>query len=198
MGDENLGALLTGKGLHEYSTMNAYDANNYDRLKEAVLRAYNLTEDGFRQKLRSAKPLAGETGMRFATRLANYLDRWIELSNIHKSFDGFNSDLLLREQFLNSCGKNLALFLKERKLDNIRKMAELIDQYVEAREGWSGVGLSGKPSNQKGQGTNQGNHSNQNTGMPRTFQHGNQDFKSDGQGRRMKKCFVCYKGGHFA
>ena len=193
----NLGALLTGKGLHEYSTMNAYDANNYDRLKEAVLRAYNLTEDGFRQKLRSAKPLAGETGTRFATRLANYLDRWIELSNIHKSFDGLG-DLLLREQFLNSCGKNLALFLKERKPDNIRKMAELADQYVEAREGWSGVGLSGKPSNQKGQGTNQGNHSNQNTGTSRTFQHGKQDFKSDGQGRRVKKCFVCDKSGHFA
>jgi hypothetical protein len=69
----NLGALLSGKGLHEYSSMNAHDANDYDKLKEAVLRAYQMTEDGFRQKLRSAKPTTGETGTRFGTRLANYL-----------------------------------------------------------------------------------------------------------------------------
>ena len=198
----NLGALLSGKGLHEYSSMNAHDANNYDRLKDAVLRAYNLTEDGFRQKLRAAKPVSGETGTRFATRLANYLDRWIELSKANKSFEGL-ADLMLREQFLNSCGSNLALFLKERKPGHIRQMAELADQYVEAREGWSGAGLSGKPTHQKGPSANQGNRSNQTTGAPRTSHGGTprtsqQDFRSDGHGKRDKKCFVCNRSGHFA
>ncbi len=80
----NLGALLSGKGLHEYASMSATDANNYGKLKEAVLRAYQMTEDGFRQKLRSAKPRTGETGTTYATRLANYLDRWVEMSKVER------------------------------------------------------------------------------------------------------------------
>ena len=42
-------------------------------------------------------------------------------------------DLLLREQFINASQTDLALFLKEMKPGNISEMAELAEQYLEAR-----------------------------------------------------------------
>ena len=43
---------LTRKGLQVYSSMPPGDADNYKRLKTALLQQYELTEDGFRQKFR--------------------------------------------------------------------------------------------------------------------------------------------------
>ena len=57
--------------------------------------------------------------------------RWIDLSKSEKSFQGLK-DLLLREQFINASPDELALFLKERKPDNVTVMAELAEQYLEA------------------------------------------------------------------
>ena len=62
--------------------------NNYDELKEAFLKRFQLTQEGFRQKFRACKPETGESTPHLAIRLDNYLMRWIELSKAEKSFDG--------------------------------------------------------------------------------------------------------------
>ncbi|XP_071797152.1 uncharacterized protein [Asterias amurensis] len=51
-----------------------------------------------------------------------------------KTYDG-RQDLLLREQFIKGSGKDLALFLKERKPDDIETMTTLAEQYTEAHGG---------------------------------------------------------------
>lgn len=50
-----------------------------------------------------------------------------------KTFDGLY-DLMLRDQFLHICSQDLKLFLKERLPDTLEKMAELADQYKDARD----------------------------------------------------------------
>lgn len=57
----SLSPLLSGKGLQVYSSMPPTDANDFDKLKTALLKRYQLTEDGFRNKFRTTKPEAGET-----------------------------------------------------------------------------------------------------------------------------------------
>ena len=64
-----LSALLTGKGLEAYSRMSSDDAHDYDKLKEAILYAYELTNEGFRRKFRESKPEATETPSQFVGRL---------------------------------------------------------------------------------------------------------------------------------
>ena len=130
----NLSALLSGKALDVYSRLSVSDANDYDKLKEALLKRFRMTEEGFRKKFRSARPEAGETAPQFAVRLENYFCRWLDLASTKRSFDGVK-DLLLREQFINGCGKELALFLKERMPRNIEEMTKLAEQYVEAHGG---------------------------------------------------------------
>ncbi|KAJ8027473.1 hypothetical protein HOLleu_32624 [Holothuria leucospilota] len=49
----SLGTLLTGQALEVYSRMPAGEANDFGKLKTALLNRYFLTKEGYRQKLRS-------------------------------------------------------------------------------------------------------------------------------------------------
>ena len=201
----NLGALLQGDALFEYSSLSPQEASDYDRVKEAVLTAYNLTAEGFRHKFRDVRPIQGESGSRFVTRLNNYLHRWMELENT----DDFESmqDLLLREQFMNCCTKDHATFLKERKPSNIKEMAQYADQYVEAHGGWQ----PGQNKQEKGKSNSTGNQ------RPNSFRNSNpqkgkgtsNNNKSGSYSQKQQsggtnsekgpfKCFLCQKTGHYA
>ena len=50
----NLSALLKGKALDVYALMPVEEALNYDMLKAALLKRYELTEEGFKRRYRSS------------------------------------------------------------------------------------------------------------------------------------------------
>ena len=127
----SLSSLLTGKALEVYSRMPIDQANKYSDLKSALLHRYNLTDEGFRFKLRNAKRDIGETFSQFSDRLLSYLNRWVELDGTSKTYDGL-CDLLLREQIISICGRDLVLYISERKPGNVYKMTNLADRYVDA------------------------------------------------------------------
>ena len=54
---------------------------------EAVLRVYQLTEDGFRLKL-MRKPSTGESATQYMTRLSNYTNKVGRITNIENTFEG--------------------------------------------------------------------------------------------------------------
>lgn len=113
-----------------YSLLPQERALDYATLKAALLKRFEKTEDGFRQYFRSCRPERGETFTQFSVRLASYIDRWIGIGKVNKTFQGLY-DLVLRDQFLSVCNKDLILFLKERIPNNIQDMCA--DQYKEAR-----------------------------------------------------------------
>ncbi|XP_072022506.1 uncharacterized protein [Amphiura filiformis] len=184
----NLSALLHGKGLDTYARLAPTDT--YDVLKSELLKAYQMTEDGFRSKFRSAKAEQTESAPQFATRLENYLIRWVELAAVTKNFAGL-SDLLIREQFVAGCNKDMALFLKERKPKNVAGMTQLAEQYIEARGGWN-ASFGGKLPHQKGQ---QPSGKKTNTNPPT---HGTNPKQSTNTGGNQRRCFICDKVGHMA
>ena len=55
-----LSALLTGKALHVFSTLSKADQRDYKKLREALMKGYDLTEEGFRRKFRQARIQSGE------------------------------------------------------------------------------------------------------------------------------------------
>ncbi|XP_071109904.1 uncharacterized protein [Haliotis cracherodii] len=124
--------LLKGKALEVYSRLSVDDAEDYTAVKTALLKRYEMTEDGFHQKFRTAKTDTGEIFTQFVVRIENYFNRWIELSGTQKTFEGVK-DLLLREQILNVTGRDLSIFLKERKPKDAMEMARLAEQFIEAR-----------------------------------------------------------------
>ena len=127
-----LSALLQGKALDVYALMPKEDALNYDKLKVALLKRYELTEEGFKRKYKKCRPENGETFQQFTTRMTSYFTRWIDMASIEKSYEGLQ-DLILREQLTFICNRDLELFLREREPKSLEKASKLADQYKEAR-----------------------------------------------------------------
>ena len=127
-----LSALLSGRALEVYSRLSEEAAQDYDRVKLALMKRYDLTEDGYRRKFRASKPEVDESPEQFIVRLDRYLLRWLELSNTGSSFEGLK-DLIVKEQlFIDSCPKELAIHLRERAPETVVQLAKIADQYLEA------------------------------------------------------------------
>lgn len=94
----NLSALLRGRALDVFSLLPQERALDYATLKAALLKRLERTEVGFRQQFRRCRQERGETFTQFSVRLASYLDRWVELGRVNKTFQGLY-DLVLRVNF---------------------------------------------------------------------------------------------------
>ena len=121
-----LSALLGGKALDVYSRLSQEDGLDYERLKAALLQRYNYTEQGYRQRFREAKPEGAENPDQFIVRLRNYFTQWVKLSDVESSIEGVIK-LMVKEQFINSCSKELSMHLMECKPQSLRELAEIAE-----------------------------------------------------------------------
>ena len=125
-----LSALLTGTAPETYTRLPIDDAENYDRVKTALLKQYNLTQEGFRAKFRDSRPRLDESPSQFATRISGYLDRWMETAEV-KTLKALR-DLIIREQFITTCPKDLAVHLREHEYTSIGDLCNQADRFLEA------------------------------------------------------------------
>ena len=51
-----LSALFKGRTLEVYGRLSVADAADYEKLKDAVLKNFDMTEHGFRKKFRNDRP----------------------------------------------------------------------------------------------------------------------------------------------
>ena len=177
---------MSGDALEVYRRLGKDDSDSYDKLKKALLKRYELTEEGFRNKFRDTKIMKGETATQFMDRLKNYYERWVDFGEIEKSYDAL-LDLMLREQFVSNCNKSLAVFLKERTPKNSKEMASLAEQYVEAHgESSCFIGDHG-PSKFKTNKTDKQGNSNNPKIDSKPMVKGNYSDKT---------CYKCGRKGH--
>jgi len=188
-----LSALLSGRALEVYSRLSEDAAKDYDKVKIASMKRYDLTEDGYRRKFRASKPEADESPEQFIVRLDRYLLRWLELSNTAQTFEGLE-DLIVKEQFIDSCPKELAIHLRERAPETLAQIAKIADQYSEAHGNHLFSPTSRKPTVQPER------DEVKNTQINLTPVH---CFKCNTRGHKAvncltltKKCFLCSKQGH--
>src|SRR6218665_2287654 len=79
---------LKGPALEVYERMSAEDAQDYDKLKEELLKRFRLTEGGYRKKFKGATREKDETASQFGERLKRYLDKWLQMSGFEEDYDG--------------------------------------------------------------------------------------------------------------
>ena len=170
----SLSALLTGKGLEVFTGMAAEDVNEYTKLKLALLKRYQLTEEGFRRRFREEAPTNEESVHQFVARIRRYLERWVDLSGIEKTFHALQ-DLMVREQFLHKCDKGLEIFLRERAPKDVAQLTGLAEQYVEAHRYGEG---------------------------PKTWKAAvaieQRVIQGDGHGSTDRRCYICNRPNHIA
>ena len=126
-----LSALFTGTALETYTRLPIGDAENYDKVKAALLKQYSMTEEGFRPTFRQSKPIENKSPSQYITRISCYLDSWIGLAGV-TAVNQFR-DLIIREQFLNQCPKDVATHLKEKEYVSMEELCTQADRFLEAR-----------------------------------------------------------------
>ena len=190
-----LSALLSGRALEVYSRLSEETAQDYDRMKLALMKRYYLTEDGYRSKFRASKPEVDESPEQFIVSLDRYLLRWLELSHTEQSFEGLK-DLTVKEQFIDSCPKELAIHLREIALETLAQIAKVADQYLEAHEKHPFSSASKKPQVQP---------KVEETKTTQSDATALQCYKCNARGHKAincptlaKRCFLCGKQGHEA
>ncbi|XP_066968303.1 uncharacterized protein [Macrobrachium rosenbergii] len=129
-----LSSHLKGAALEVYVRLSPEDALDYNKVSESLMKRFDCTEEGFRVKFRSVKPQKNELVEQFVSRLRHLLKRWIEMSKCEMTCEGL-TDLFLMEQFLQSCGRQLQVHLRERLPLSLNKMIELAESYVQAHGG---------------------------------------------------------------
>ena len=119
---------LTGKAQEILASLSIEDSLSYEALKTAVLRAYELVPEAYRQKFRTLKKLPGKTFVEFAHEKETLFKRWRKASNV-TDFESL-SQLILLEEFKNSLPDRLVTYLNEQKVETLAQAAVLADEFV--------------------------------------------------------------------
>ena len=129
-----LSALLKGRALEVFVRLSRDDQSDYGQIKEALLTNFDLTERSFRKKFRDCRPEKAETFRQFSGRLASYLDKWLGLAKVEKTYEAV-CDFLARDQFLDCCSHELYLYLKPKPFKAINELAHEADLFADAKGG---------------------------------------------------------------
>ena len=137
-----LSALLKGRALEVFVRLSRDDQSDYGQIKEALLTNFDLTERSFRKKFRDCRPEKAETFRQFSGRLASYLDKWLGLAKVEKTYEAV-CDFLARDQFLDCCSHELYLYLKPKTFKALGELAHEADLFADARGGVPGCVAKG-------------------------------------------------------
>ena len=129
-----LSALLKGHALEVFVRLSRDDQSDYGQIKEALLTNFDLTERSFRKKFRDCRPEKAETFRQFSGRLASYLDKWLGLAKVEKTYEAV-CDFLARDQFLDCCSHELYLYLKPKTFKVLGELAHEADLFADAKGG---------------------------------------------------------------
>ena len=129
---QKLAPLLTGKAQAAYACMDVERIGDYDELKKAILRRYDINEETYRQRFRSCKKAAEESYVEIGIRLKDLFTKWVQPGSKTKEEV---SDIMVVEQLLDVMPPELKVWVRERKPKSLKEASEMADNYVAARKG---------------------------------------------------------------
>nr|XP_033964369.1 uncharacterized protein LOC117465580 [Pseudochaenichthys georgianus] len=119
---------LVGKAQAACSSLSVEDSLEYDKVKGAILRAYELVPEAYRQRFRGIKKAAGQTYVDFAREKKVLFDRWCRACKA----DDIASvcELMLLEEFKNCVPERTVVYLNEQKVTTLQQAATLADEFA--------------------------------------------------------------------
>ena len=168
-----LHAVLTGKAQVAYSSMSAEESASYDKVKQAILKAYELVPEAYRQKFRDLRKIQGQTYMDFAKQKERLFEEWCKSKDISE-FDSLR-ELLLLEEFKNCVPLEIKTHLEEVQVESLGNAAKFADEYILTHKNF-GKSDHKKPSFQK--------------------KSSSKDDSTSDSDKKEITCFQCGKKGH--
>jgi len=168
---------LVGKAQAIISALPVEDSLDYETVKNAILCAYELVPEAYRQRFRNQKKTAQQTFVEFAREKGILFDKWVTASKT-KDFNSLR-DLMLLEEFKNCLSERVVTYLNEQKVTNLSQAAVLADEFVLTHKS---VFVS--------------THFDKRLSLPAP-QNLSPRVKVDiSQHKEMRECFYCHKTGH--
>lgn len=119
---------LVGKAMEVFSTLSIEDSMKYETVKAAVLRAYELVPEAYRQKFRNHRKGSKQTFVEFAREKGVLFDKWCTSSNVN-DFTSLR-ELMLLEDFKKCLPERIVLYLNEQKVTEMSAAAVLADEFA--------------------------------------------------------------------
>ena len=92
-----LQSVLVGKAQEIYGSLSVEQSSNYEHVKEAILKAYELVPEAYRQKFRNYLKFDSKTHVEFAREKENLFNRWCHSKEIGQDFKKLKQMVLLEE-----------------------------------------------------------------------------------------------------
>ena len=179
-----LQTVLTGKAQRAYATLPTENCADYDLVKAAVLKSFELVPEAYRQKFRTQRKTENQSYVEFLREKENALDKWCDSKRIDGDAEKLRQ-LILAEEFLNCVPEEVRVHLSERKTDVTYEMAALADEYILTHRKTKEKTFTGNRAKFKAELSPEGRPKEENR---RTFQSSS----------RKVVCYKCGKAGHIA
>ena len=124
-----LQSVLVGKAQEIYGSLSVEQSSNYEHVKEAILKAYELVPEAYRQKFRNYLKYDSKTHVEFAREKENLFNRWCHSKEIGQDFKKLKQMVLL-EEFKNKVRPDIRSHLDEQKVEELEKAAIMADDYA--------------------------------------------------------------------
>ena len=122
-----LQTVLIGRAQEAFVALTFEERRSYDKVKEAVLKCYELVPEAYRQRFRNLRKFERQTHSEVARELASLFNRWLTAEGVVE-FDGLRN-LVMLEQFKNIVPERIVTYLNEHKVKTAAKAAVLADGY---------------------------------------------------------------------
>ena len=124
-----LQSVLVGKAQEIYGSLSVEQSSNYEHVKEAILKAYELVPEAYRQKFRNYLKYDSKTHVEFAREKENLFNRWCHSKEIGQDFKKLKQ-LDLLEEFKDKVRPDIRSHLDEQKVEELEKAAIMADDYA--------------------------------------------------------------------
>ena len=124
-----LQSVLVGKAQEIYGSLSVEQSSNYEHVKEAILKAYELVPEAYRQKFRNYLKYDSKTHVEFAREKENLFNKWCHSKEIGQDFKKLKQMVLL-EEFKDKVRPDIRSHLDEQKVEELEKAAVMADDYA--------------------------------------------------------------------
>ena len=123
-----LQSVLIGKAAEVYSALAIADSSDYDKVKAAILKSYQLIPEAYRQRFRRYKKFDNQTFVEFAREKEDLFDQWLRSQEID-NFQNFRQ-LILVEEFKDCVHQDLRTHLEDKNVRTLDQAAVISDTYT--------------------------------------------------------------------
>lgn len=123
-----LQSVFVGKAQEAFIALPGSDRKVYTKVKDAVLKAYELVPEAYRIRFRNWEKREKQTYMEVARELKGHFNRWCTAGGV-STFEELTS-LIVLEQFRNILPDRIATYINEHKVKTAAEASVLADEFV--------------------------------------------------------------------